>query len=65
VAEMILAGAKTPEIQEKTGAAPASIGRFRKVIRQLQEDPRATIDPRAEKVTADNIRMIRDLAVAR
>jgi hypothetical protein len=61
VAEMILAGAKTGEIEEKTGAAPASIGRIKKVLRTLQADPRATIDPAKEKVTSDNIRMIREL----
>jgi len=61
VAEMILSGAKPAEIEEKTGAKPASIGRFRKVARMIQEDPRVTIDPKKEKVTSDNIRMIREL----
>ena len=61
VVEMILAGAKTPEIEEKTGAKPASVGRLRKVTRMIQQDPRVTIDPKAEKVTSDNIRMIREL----
>jgi len=61
VAEMILAGAKTPEIAEKTGAGNASIGRFRKVIRMVQAEPRTPIDPAKEKVTSDNVRMIREL----
>lgn len=61
VAEMILSGAKTTEITEKTGAKPASIGRFRKVARMIQTDARVTIDPKKEKVTSDNIRMIREL----
>jgi hypothetical protein len=61
VAEMILAGAKTPEIAEKTGAGNASIGRFRKVIRMVQAEPRMPIDPAKEKVTSDNVRMIREL----
>lgn len=65
VAELILSGAKTPEIVEKTGAGRASVDRFRRVARLIQEDPRITIDPKAEKVTSDNIRMIRDLVVAR
>ena len=58
---MILAGAKTPEIAEKTGAGNASIGRFRKVIRMVQAEPRVPIDPAKEKVTSDNVRMIREL----
>lgn len=65
VAEMILSGAKTEEITEATGAKPASIGRFRKVARMIQADNRAVIDPKKEKVTSDNIRMIRELVVSR
>jgi hypothetical protein len=59
--EMIVDGAKDPEIQAATGASKTTAGRFRKVAKQLQADPRASIDSAAEKVRAEHVQMIREL----
>lgn len=61
VAEMVLDGSKDPEIMLATQAGRASIGRFRKVAKQLQADPRTPIDAQAEKVRPEHISIIREL----
>lgn len=60
VAEMILDNEKTATIQAVTGAAPATIGRFRRVTRLLQTDPRTAVTA-AEKVRPEHVAMIREL----
>jgi hypothetical protein len=59
--EMIVDGAKDPEILAATGASKTTAGRFRKVAKQLQADPRASIDSAAEKVRPEHVQMIREL----
>ncbi len=61
VAEMVLDGSKDAEIVLATQAGRASIGRFRKVAKTLQRDPRAPIDAQAEKVRPEHISIIREL----
>lgn len=62
VADMLLDGAKTPEIVEVTGAGRASVDRFRSVLRLLQESPRAEV-PEKMKVSPDNVKMLRELVL--
>lgn len=61
VAELALDGKKAREIHEKLGVSMATAGRFTKVARMLQADPRADIDPAREKLHADYIKMMREL----
>lgn len=62
VAEMILDGAKTPEITDATGAKRASIDRLRAGAKLLQANPRAEV-PASMKISADNVKMLRELVL--
>lgn len=61
LAELIVDGAKDAQIKDATGASPTTAGRFRKVAKALQSDPRAAIDSAREKVHPDHVAIIRDL----
>jgi hypothetical protein len=63
VVGMIADGEITQVIVDATGAGRASVDRMRKVHKMLKADPRAVIDARAEKVPAEYVSMIRELAL--
>jgi hypothetical protein len=63
VIAMILEDSRDSEIMSATGVSPASLGRFKKVIRTLKADPHASI-AESEKVRPEFVEMMRK-AIAR
>lgn len=61
VAELALDGTPRVQIHESTQASLPTVDRFRKVARILQADPRASVDPRAEKISPEHVAIIREL----
>lgn len=61
VAELVVDGEKTQAVMDATGASRPTVDRFRKVAKVLQADPRAAIDPAAEKLRPEYVSMLRKL----
>ncbi len=60
VVDMLADGETTQTIHDTTGASTASVDRLRRVHKLLTIDPRAVIDPKAEKVRPENVALIRE-----
>lgn len=62
VIEMIVDGQKTADIESATGAGAASIAGLRRVVKQLQSDPRGPVDTGARRIPEAHIAIARELA---